>query len=132
MDDQGEAMQSAPDHKSPGAAVPQSAEQHRDHDVAVNEPGGSLVSPERNVKIIAEPARKTDVPAMPEVGNVRREIRETKIDRQLVTEQARGRNCHVSVSGKIAIDLDRVEQNGDPRARHREVPRRGEITVDEW
>src|SRR3954453_14691988 len=86
--DERRTVQSAPDYKSPGAAVPQSAEQHRDHDVAVNEPGGSPVSPERNVKIIAQPARETDVPAMPEVGNVRREIRESKVDRELVTEQS--------------------------------------------
>src|ERR1043166_1511294 len=80
MHDERKAVQSAPDYKSPSAAVPQSAEQHRDHDVAVDEPGRPAISPERNVKIIAEPAGETDVPAMPEVRDVRGEIRETKID----------------------------------------------------
>src|SRR5436853_2909674 len=132
MHHQRETVQSTPDHKCPGAAVPETTEQHRDHDVAINEPGRPAISAERNVKIIAEPARETDVPAMPEVGNARREIRETKIDGQLVTEEARGSDGHVGVTGKIAIDLDRVEQHRDPRARCREIPRRVEVAIDEW
>src|SRR5436853_6100367 len=130
MHHQRETVQSTPDHKCPGAAVPEPAEQHCDHDVAINEPGRPAISAERNVKIIAQPARETDVPAMPEVGNVRREIRETKIDWQLVTEQTDGRDRQVRVTGKIAIDLDRVEEDGNPRAWHREIPRRIEVPVD--
>src|SRR5205085_3573425 len=61
MDDQRHAMQSAPDHKRPCAAVPEAADQHRDHDVAINEPGSPTISSQRNVKIIAQPARETDV-----------------------------------------------------------------------
>src|SRR3954468_25085392 len=86
MDDQRYPVQTAPDHKRPRAAVPESAEQHRDHDVAIHEPRRPAISAERNVEIITEPGRKADVPAMPEIGNVPGEIGKPEIDRQLVTE----------------------------------------------
>src|SRR6266550_4231931 len=70
IDDQGEAVQPAPDHERPRSTVPEAAEQHRDHDVAVNEPRRPAISAERNVKIIAQPARETDMPAMPELRDV--------------------------------------------------------------
>src|SRR3977135_2663010 len=87
INEQGEAVQPAPDHERPRATVPEAAEQHRDHDVAANEPGRPAISAERNVKIIAQPARETDMPAMPEIRNVLREIRKPEIDWQLVTEK---------------------------------------------
>src|SRR5438067_3179102 len=106
MQNERHAMQSPPNHERPRATVPEAAEPPRDHDVAGNEPGSPAISSQRNVKIIAQPARETDVPPMPEVRNVRREIREAEIDRQLIAEQARRRDCHVGVTGKVAIDLD--------------------------
>src|SRR3954463_5509617 len=129
MDDQGDPVEPAPDHKRPGAPMPQASEEHRDHDVAINKPGPSPVSTERDVKIIAQPARETDVPPMPEVRNVRGKIGKPEIDRELVTEKPGRGDGHVGVAGEIAIDLDRVKEDRDPGTGRGEIPRRFKITI---
>ena len=116
MHDERQAMQPAPDHERPRAAVPQSAEQHRDHDVARDEPPAPAIATQRNVKIIAQPGGKADVPAMPELRDVPREIRKVEVERQFVAEQSRAGNRHIRIPGEVAIDLDPVKENGEPRA----------------
>src|ERR1700736_257385 len=66
MDHQGGTMERTPNDKRPCAAVPQAAKDHRDHDIPIHEPARAAVPAQRNVKIIAQPTREADVPAMPE------------------------------------------------------------------
>ena len=74
-------MQRAPNYESPRCSVPQAAEQHRDHDIAINKPSRTAISAEWNVEIIAKPRRKADMPPVPEIRDVLRKVREAKIDR---------------------------------------------------
>src|SRR6476659_6250769 len=72
------------------------------------------------------------MPALPELGDVGREIGEPEIDRQLIAEEPRTRDRHVGVTGKIAIDLGGIEEHRDPAAGGVEIPRRLEIAIDTW
>src|SRR5438045_465730 len=58
MDDQGDTMQTTPDHEGPGAAMPEASEEHRDHDVAIDKPGRPAISTQRYVEVITKPGRK--------------------------------------------------------------------------
>src|SRR3982751_6181848 len=96
---------------------------------AIDNPAWPAISPERNVEIIAQPSGEADVPAMPEVRDVACEIRKAKVYRQLIAKQPRAGDCHVGISGKIAVDLYRIKQNANPRARRGEVAGRGEVAI---
>ena len=52
------AMQRAPDDKGPGGAVPEAAEQHRDHQVHIAQQRAMAVAAERNVEIVAQELRQ--------------------------------------------------------------------------
>ena len=64
------AVQPAPDHEVPARAVPQPAEQHGDHQVAVACALAAAVAAERDVQVVAQPGRQRDVPAPPELADV--------------------------------------------------------------
>src|SRR5215475_12650820 len=52
-----DAVQGTPKRKVPRCAVPQSAEEHRQHQIAVDAPAGAHATPpERNVEVVAQPA----------------------------------------------------------------------------
>src|SRR5450631_599340 len=84
---------------------------------------------QRKKKIVAQPTREADVPALPELGDVAREIRKAKINRELIAEQPRTGDRHIRVAGEVAINLDGVEKDGNPGAHRIEAPGRGEISV---
>src|SRR6266404_3719706 len=130
MDHQRDTMERTPNDKRPCAAVPQAAQDHRDHDISIHEPARAAVPPQRNVKIIAQPTREADVPAMPEVANIMRGVGKSKIDREFVAEEPRAGDGHVRVSREVAINLDRIKENADPGARSSKIPWRIEVAVD--
>ena len=98
-------MIAAPDQEIPTGAVPQSAEQHGQHQVAVGAPGAVAAAAERNVQIVAQPAGERDVPAPPEVGDAGGQVRAAEIDREMKAEQLRHADRHVGIAGEIEIDL---------------------------
>src|ERR1051326_3114054 len=69
------------------------------------------------------------MPAMPEIGNVTREVGEIEIDWQLVTEQAGRGDRHVRVPGEIAVDLNGVRQHTYPSARSGKTPRISKVAI---
>ena len=71
------------------------------------------------------------MPAVPEIGDVPSEVREIEIDRELVTKQPRTGNRHVGIPGEIAVDLDCVREDTDPRACGGKIPGSGKIAVGE-
>jgi hypothetical protein len=130
MDDKSQTVQSAPNDKIPGGAMPEAAEQHRQHQVAPGEPFRTAISTERDVEIVPQPGAERNVPASPEIGNVRREVGKIEVDRELVAQQARARYGHVGVSAEIAVDLHRVKEHADPRAVDVELVRSGEEFIN--
>src|ERR1700693_4732116 len=55
FDTEQRAMIAAPDDEVPACAVPQSSEQHRQHQISVGSEAAVAVSAQRNVQIIAQP-----------------------------------------------------------------------------
>src|SRR5215469_12713786 len=100
-------MIAAPDHEIPARAVPQAAEQHRDHQVAVRLQLAMAIPAQRNVKIIAEPTRERNVPPAPEVGDAGSEIGTAEVYREMEAEQQRHADGHVGIAGKVEEDLER-------------------------
>ena len=75
LDDERGAVDPAPDDERPAGAVPEPADEHRQHQVAVREERPAAVAAERDVEVVAQPARERHVPAPPEVGDRRRRVR---------------------------------------------------------
>src|SRR6266545_8240433 len=109
------AMKSAPDHKVPRCAVPESADKHCDNEVRVCPGEAELVAAYRNVKIFAQPRGKRDVPTPPEIGDRLREIRRIKIFSENETEHQAEPNRHVGVTAEIEINLERIRERSEPR-----------------
>ena len=57
-------------HEIPAGAVPQSAQQHGDHQVGVGADSPAIAA-QRNINVIAQPVRKRDMPAPPEFRHAR-------------------------------------------------------------
>src|SRR5688500_3560631 len=98
MHDQSDAVPRAPQHKMPRCAMPQAAEQHRDEQVGIGAHLSPPTSAEADVKVITEPRRKADVPALPELANVRGEIRQVEVDHDVEAQDARKTTGNVGVA----------------------------------
>ena len=69
------ALVAAPDQEIPTGAVPQSAEQHRQHEIAVGGKAAMAAAAERDIQVIAQPAGKRNMPAPPEIGDAGGQVR---------------------------------------------------------
>src|SRR5204863_6020339 len=110
-DDQKHAVHRAPEHEVPARAVPEAAENHRDHQIA---DAVAAIAAEWDVKIVAEPRREADVPAMPELARILRGVRMIEVERDLEAEEACECAGHVGVAGEVAVDLNRERDRRDP------------------
>ncbi len=90
----------------------------------------SRFPPERDVEVVTQPGRERDVPAMPEIGDARREVRHREVFRKDEAEEARAADGDVAVPREIEIDLHAERENGAPRREHPRMRRgRAEIRV---
>ena len=60
----------APDDERPGGAVPETGEEHHDHEVAHRPQRALPRAAERDVEVVAQPGREAHVPAAPELRDV--------------------------------------------------------------
>src|SRR2546422_4996008 len=116
---QSQTVQRAPDDERPRRAVPEAADQERQHQVAIKIDPALANAAERNEDVIEKPVGKRYVPAPPEIAQAQRSIRRVEIHRQLETQQQRRTNRNVRVTGKVAVDLQRVPVNCDQRLERR-------------
>src|SRR5260370_29162038 len=79
LDTEADTMNATPRDEGPLRAVPQSAEQERDHQVPVRSPSPRSVATERDVQVVAQPARQRHVPSAPEVLQRHRGIRRVEV-----------------------------------------------------
>jgi hypothetical protein len=86
VNDEVDAVERAPRHECPARAVPQTAKQHRNHQVEIPTREPMAVAAETNVRVITEEAREGHVPTTPEVDHARRLVRGIKVERQVNTE----------------------------------------------
>ena len=109
------AVQSTPDDKIPRRAVPESAEQHGDDQIEVSASDFAAVAAERNVEVFAQPGRKRDVPAPPEIGDRFRAVGRIEIFREDKAEHEAEPDRHVRVTAEVEINLERVPDRAKPR-----------------
>ncbi len=107
-------MQRAPDYEVPTGAMPQAADHHGDDQIDVRHDFRTLAG-QRKIQIIAQPVRKRDVPAAPEIGEVHSGVWHLEIFRQLNPKQQRGADRDVGVARKVVVDLESIRVNGDQR-----------------
>ena len=92
------AVESAPRHERPLRAVPEAAQEHRQHQVAQRGRLAVAAAAQRNVQVIAQPRRERDVPAVPEIRDARRQVRHAEVLRKDESEQARAADRDVAVA----------------------------------
>ena len=98
-------MNAAPGDERPVGAVPKSAHEKDDENVADRFPLADARTTERNVEVVAEPRRKRDVPAPPKLRDVAREVRRLEVRHELDAKEFGGADGDVAVSGEIPVDL---------------------------
>src|SRR5437870_4356533 len=101
-------MRAAPEHEVVAGPVPESAEQHRQEKVSVLFDPAFAIAAERYVKVVAQPAGERDMPAPPELRDVRRAVGVVEVFRQFEAEETRDTDRHRGVADEIEIAL-RVE-----------------------
>jgi hypothetical protein len=112
-------VDAAPEQEGPGGAVPEPAQQHREHQVAVGLEPPAAVAAERYVEVVAQPARQRHVPAPPEIAQRQRHVGTIEVLRQLVAEQQREADRHVGIAREVAVDLRREAVEGERELRGR-------------
>ena len=103
---QEEALIDAPDDERPRGAMPEAAEDHGQHQVAIDPESPAAVASQRDVKVIAQPLREADVPSAPEVLGAGREIGEVEVQRELEAQALGDPSGDVGIAGEVAVDLE--------------------------
>src|SRR5262245_49375030 len=106
MNDQEGAMEAAPDHERPGCTMPETAQQHGEHQVDVSPERAPSVSSERNIEVILQEPRQRHVPARPEFLDGSRKIRPVKVLGPAKAESQAQAAGDIGISGEIEIDLE--------------------------
>ena len=83
VDNEIETMQSSPYYECPICAVPETANQHGQQQVAISLRSSLAVASHRYVDIVPQPCGQGDVPAFPKFTDAAREVRLVEIFHQL-------------------------------------------------
>src|SRR5690606_33828226 len=98
-----------PNNEGPRGTMPKPAEEHRERQVAIGGEASASISAERDIEVVAQPARERDVPATPEVRDVTRKGGEAEVLHQLDPEQAAEPARHERVAAEVSVDLQREQ-----------------------
>jgi hypothetical protein len=131
VDDQGRPVQGAPQHECPARAVPDTGDQHGKQQVADGQERAVPVAAERDVDIVAHPARERDVPAAPELAEARGEVGAVEVDPEVEAHEPAEADRDQRVAGEVAIDLERKQQRAEKMVGAAERFRVGEAPVDQ-
>src|SRR5947209_20301283 len=86
--------------------MPETADHHREHEVAVSLTFTAAVSAKGYVQVVAQPRRKADVPSLPELGRINGEIGEIEVQHELESHDLGDAAGDVGVSREVTIDLE--------------------------
>ena len=104
MKDEGQSVQTAPGNEGPCRPVPKSAEQHGRHQIAIGRDLSGATAAERDVNIVAQPARKRDVPPTPKIIDGRAGVWDVEILGNVESEPAGHPDCHQRIAGKVKVN----------------------------
>ena len=102
--------------------MPKSRQQEHQHDICGSPQLPPPASAQRNVHIPCKKSCKRHVPALPELREGSRLKRRIKIQRQLNSQHCRKPHCHVTVPGKIIIQLQSVTAHGKKDCQCIQIP----------
>src|SRR5262245_29936414 len=98
-------MQRAPNHKSPVCPVPDAGNEKGTEQVPIRKPRPASVAAERNIDVVPEPRRQTDMPALPELAQTGREVRIIEVQNKIEPHELRHAAGHVRVAAEVEEDL---------------------------
>ena len=124
-------MDEAPGDERPPRPVPEAAEEHRQQQVPIRDRGTAPAAAERDVQVVAQPARERDVPAAPEILQRHGRVGRVEVERELEAEQEGDADGDVRVAGEVGIDLHRVRVDRDQDLERRVLVGVGEDLVDD-
>ena len=123
-------MPEAPDDERPVGAVPHAAEHHRRHQVDVRALLALPAAAEGDVQVVPQPGAEGQVPAAPELGDRRADVRVVEVLGEPEPDHQGQADRHVGVAGEVEEQLERVGDRAQPGVPHRRVRQR-ERRVDE-
>jgi len=99
VDSNSYGVNGSPNHKSPIRSMPQSPQQHRDRNVSIFEKGALPAIPTQgDVKVITQPSRKRDVPAVPKFLHASGYVGSGEVFRKVVAKHQGQSDRHISVT----------------------------------
>ena len=110
MHNESRSVHDTPENKGPRRAVPQTAEKEGEEKVAEHPFLAFSVAAQRDIQIVAEPARKRDVPAPPEILDIRGLVWRIEVPRQFDPEHEGTADGHVAVAREIEVQLESVAE----------------------
>ncbi len=118
LDRQQHALMRAPQYEVPIGAVPESAQRHGQHQVAVSLHRAATAAAQRNVEIVAQPLRQCEMPAAPVFGDAGGQIWTAKVLREMEPQQQRHADGHVRIPGEIEEHLYAESHRAAPGRQH--------------
>src|SRR5688572_21242629 len=112
-------MVSTPKQKIPPCSVPDTAKQHRYQKIGVTPNWTPPITAKGDIKVIAKNARERDLPATPQIDDVRGAVWGVEVIRQTNIEEQAQSNGHVAVAGEVEVELHRIREHPGPRLNHR-------------
>ena len=107
VDAEGDTVTGAPNDEGPCGTVPESTEEHGDHEIEMLTHFALAVAAQGDIDIVAQPRGERDVPSVPELGDIQRTVREVEVDTQVESHDAAQTDCHVAVTREVTVDLHR-------------------------
>ena len=102
------AMHHSPKYKIPRSAMPQAAQEHGNDEIGILADFPLPVASQRNIKVIAQPAGKRNMPPPPKFRNGSGLIRGIEIDIEMEAQQQGNADSHITVTGEVAINLQGI------------------------
>src|SRR5688500_2195455 len=100
--------------------MPEPAEDERDHDVDRAPAPAIAIAAERKKDVVAQPARKRDVPARPEFRDADRSERALEVGWETEAEHERRSDRAQRIPCEVAVHLEGERRGADPRVGDRQ------------
>src|SRR2546423_1304649 len=94
--------------------MPETSQEHDDHEIDRGPRPSNAVAAERNVKVITQEGGKRDVPAPPEIGKANGCVRKTEIILQMKAKAEGRANGTGRIAGEIEKDLSGKSNDAHP------------------
>ena len=113
----------APEHERPACTVPESDNEHGNEQIAHLCPLPMAIAAERDIEVLTHPEAERHVPSAPEVDDAPRLIRRIEVHGEFQIEHKPQTDRHLTVAGKIKVELKGIGERSNPRLKKRNCVR---------